>query len=89
MTTVGAFEAKTHLSALLDRVERGEEVTITRHGKPVAKLVAVEKARDEPFNDVMQRIRERREAIAARLRAEGQPPITTAEILEWIAEGRR
>jgi prevent-host-death family protein len=41
--TVGAFEAKTKLSELLDRVERGEEVLITRHGKEVAKLVAVEK----------------------------------------------
>jgi prevent-host-death family protein len=40
MITVGAFEAKTNLSALLDRVESGEEVQITRHGKPVAKLVA-------------------------------------------------
>lgn len=39
MRTVGAFEAKTRLSELLDRVERGEEVLITRHGKPVAKLV--------------------------------------------------
>ena len=36
---VGAYEAKTHLSALLDRVERGERVTITRHGRPVAVLV--------------------------------------------------
>ncbi len=38
--TVGAFEAKTHLSALLDRVARGEEVVITKHGKPVARLVS-------------------------------------------------
>src|SRR6266702_3543988 len=36
---VGAFEAKTHLSALLDRVAGGEEVVITKHGKPVARLV--------------------------------------------------
>ncbi|GMV05650.1 MAG: hypothetical protein AMXMBFR53_19270 [Gemmatimonadota bacterium] len=36
---VGAYEAKTHLAALLDRVERGERVTITRHGRPVAVLV--------------------------------------------------
>lgn len=36
---VGAFEAKTHLSALLERVERGEEIVITRHGRPVARLV--------------------------------------------------
>lgn len=36
---VGAFEAKTHLSALLERVERGEEIVITRHGRPVARLL--------------------------------------------------
>jgi len=36
---VGAFEAKNRLGALLDRVERGEEIVITRRGKPVAKLV--------------------------------------------------
>ena len=35
---VGAYYAKTHLAQLLDRVERGERVTITRHGKPVAEL---------------------------------------------------
>jgi prevent-host-death family protein len=38
MITVGAFEAKTHLSRLLDKVEAGEDVVITRHGKPVARL---------------------------------------------------
>lgn len=40
-TVVGAFEAKTHLSALLERVERGEEVLITKHGRPVARLLPV------------------------------------------------
>jgi prevent-host-death family protein len=40
MIVVGAFEAKTHLSSLLDRVAAGEEVTITKHGRPVARLVA-------------------------------------------------
>jgi prevent-host-death family protein len=42
MDSVGAFEAKTHLSDLLDRVSRGEKITITRHGVPVAMLVPVE-----------------------------------------------
>jgi prevent-host-death family protein len=42
MITVGAFEAKTHLSALLDRVARGEDVLITKHGKPIARLVRAE-----------------------------------------------
>jgi prevent-host-death family protein len=41
MRTVGTFEAKTHLSALLERVARGEEITITRHGRPIARLVPV------------------------------------------------
>jgi prevent-host-death family protein len=42
--TVGCYEAKTHLARLLDRVERGEEITITRHGVPVARLVPVDSA---------------------------------------------
>jgi prevent-host-death family protein len=53
-STVGAFDAKTHLSELLDRAEKGETITITRHGKPVARLV--------PANDEVARAR-RREAI--------------------------
>lgn len=39
MQTVGAFEAKTHFSALLDKVEKGEQIVITKHGRAVAKLV--------------------------------------------------
>jgi prevent-host-death family protein len=42
--TVGAFVAKTHLSELLDRVERGEEIIITRHGKPIAKLAPTDRS---------------------------------------------
>lgn len=39
MQTIGSYEAKTHLPALLDRVAQGEQITITRHGVPVAMLV--------------------------------------------------
>jgi prevent-host-death family protein len=39
METIGAFEAKTHLAALLDRVAKGAKITITRHGIPAAVLV--------------------------------------------------
>jgi prevent-host-death family protein len=39
---IGAFEAKTHLSELLERVEQGAVVTITRRGRPVARLVPIE-----------------------------------------------
>jgi len=41
MKTVGSYEAKTHLPGLLEEVERGAEITITRHGKAVARLVPV------------------------------------------------
>ena len=41
--TVGAYQAKTHLSELLERVEAGDEITITKHGSPVAKLVPANK----------------------------------------------
>jgi prevent-host-death family protein len=44
---VGAFEAKNTLGALLDRVEQGEEVVITRHGKPVARLAPCMAAVDQ------------------------------------------
>jgi prevent-host-death family protein len=39
MEVIGSFEAKTHFSALLMRVEKGEEITISRRGKPVARLI--------------------------------------------------
>ena len=41
--SVGAYKAKTHLSELLEKVEAGEEITITKHGTPVAKLVPIKK----------------------------------------------
>ena len=42
-TSVGAFEAKTHFSALLDRVEKGDRILITRHGRTVAVLEPAER----------------------------------------------
>ena len=44
MIEVGAFAAKTHLSSLLNRVEQGEDVLITRRGLPVARLVPAARA---------------------------------------------
>ncbi|MBI5900727.1 MAG: type II toxin-antitoxin system prevent-host-death family antitoxin [Rhodocyclales bacterium] len=46
MLSVGIFEAKAQLSQLVERVAQGEEVLVTRHGKPVARLVAPEAASD-------------------------------------------
>ena len=42
MTEIGAYEAKTHLSRLLERVAQGERFTITKHGVPVARLMPAE-----------------------------------------------
>ena len=41
MITVGSYEAKTHLPSLLDRVATGEEIIITKHGVPVARLIPI------------------------------------------------
>jgi antitoxin (DNA-binding transcriptional repressor) of toxin-antitoxin stability system len=59
----GAFEAKNTLGALLDRVERGEEIVITRHGKPVARLgpftTAIDRdGADAAFDRIRTRARE-------------------------------
>jgi prevent-host-death family protein len=57
MITVGAFEAKTHLSRLLDRVAEGEEVVITKHGKPVARLVSAAHTDRERVNDAFEKLK--------------------------------
>ena len=56
MRTVGAFDAKNTLGSLLDLVERGEEVVITRHGRPVARLVGAANAVDR--SDAMEAVEE-------------------------------
>jgi prevent-host-death family protein len=56
MGEVGAYEAKTHLSRLLERVEAGERITLTRRGRPVAMLVPVEERR--PAVEVIRDVRE-------------------------------
>ena len=63
MVTVGAFEAKTHLSSLLERVSRGEEVLITRHGKAVAKLVPADTADRRCFDDAIEGLKAARRGV--------------------------
>jgi prevent-host-death family protein len=57
MITVGVFEAKTRLSSLLDRVAEGEEVVITKHGKPVARLVNAVRIDRERVNDAFEKLK--------------------------------
>ena len=63
MREVGAFEAKNKLGQLLDLVERGEELIITRHGKAVARLAPLRETRNrEQARAALKRLRERAEA---------------------------
>ncbi len=63
MATVGAFEARTHLSRLLRRVQRGERITITKHGKPVAMLVPVNAEKVSDPGEIIEEIRKFRKNI--------------------------
>ena len=79
MVQVGTLEAKTQLSALLDRVEAGEEVIITRHGKPVARLVGVRDPDRKRLDESIQQLKEIRKGSSRgglswkALRDEGRP----------------
>lgn len=77
-TTVGAFEAKTRLAELLAQVSKGERITITKHGTPVAQLVPADER-------VAVSIAELREEFA-RIRAATKPGGTIRELRD---EGRR
>lgn len=80
MSTIGSFEAKTHLPALLDRASKGERITITKHGVPVAMLIPAE---------ALPR-RDRRQVIAE-LKAfgRGRSLKKGTRIRDLIEEGRR
>ena len=60
---VGIFEAKTHLSALIEEVERGNEITITRRGAPVARLVPADAARRHNPQEAAAKLRQLRRGI--------------------------
>jgi len=79
MTEIGAYEAKTHLSELLDRVSKGERIVITKHGTPVAVLAPVSGRDARPTAEVVSDIRRFREGNRL-----GGIPLT-----EMIEEGRR
>jgi prevent-host-death family protein len=83
MREIGAFEAKNTLGALLDRVELGEEIVITRRGRPVAKLVRAAAAEG----------RAGAQAAADRLRALGRElagvRLTWDELKHFRDQGRR
>jgi prevent-host-death family protein len=57
MHQIGAFDAKTHFSSLLEQVEKGEQIIITKHGRPVARLVPIGVKSQENARDVIERIK--------------------------------
>ena len=78
MKEVGVYEAKTHLPRLLEQVEAGETITITRHGKPVARLVPIEAQR-----------RDMSETIAAIRAFREKHSLDGISVKELIEEGRK
>ena len=80
MQTLGAYEAKTRLPELLRAVERGESITITRRGVPIARLVGIDQSVREDTGTIIARMK--------RARA-GRPSVSAEEILSARDEGRR
>ncbi len=83
MTEVGAFEAKNTLGNLLERVSKGEEITISRRGKPVARLVPVNARPDsQKARDAADALR----TLSRELKSEGD--VSLSDVLAWRDEGR-
>jgi prevent-host-death family protein len=78
MAKVSAFEAKTRFGELLERVSRGEEVVITRHDKPVARLVP----------EGAQRLDEVRRELRRRIRFRSRAKLSDREARAAIEAGR-
>ena len=64
MPDIGAYDAKTHLPSLLERVQRGERFVITKHGRPVAELVPVTARDPARIRAAVAEMRRRRQALA-------------------------
>jgi prevent-host-death family protein len=79
MKEIQASVAKAKFAELLDEVERGETVVITRHGKTIARLVPDEETRRERARLAIEKIKELRKQTK---------PVTAEEIIAWKNEGR-
>ena len=87
MASVTAFEAKTRFGKLLERVARGEEIVITRHEKPVARIVPEGRSNLDEIRSAVSGLRELRGRIAARL--DKKLVLTDAQVKSLIQDGRR
>lgn len=76
--TVSAFDAKTHLSQLLHEVEKGRSITITRRGRPVARLIPATEENMASMDDILTELSTIRERVKG-----------SCDIKELINEGRK
>lgn len=80
MRSVQASEAKAHLAQLLDEVEHGETVVITRHGRPIARIVPETERRREEIHQAIERIKALRQQFRN---------VTLKELMDARHEGHR
>lgn len=79
MKQVGSYEAKTHLPKLLERVAKGERITITKHGVPIAMLIPAQPGKAPDLKEVASKLRQFRD----------KHPLKGLSIRKMIQEGRR
>jgi len=80
-TQIGAFEAKTHFSSILEKAEQGEDFVITRRGKPVAKIIPFQQEPQITRKEALEKMAEMRKLYR------GKPG--DFNIREAIEDGRR
>lgn len=86
MTTISAFEAKTRFGDLLERVSRGEEIVITKHQKPIARLIPEGRPALSEIREAVDELASLRNEIAEH---RGPRPLRDKDIREAIQKGRR
>jgi len=79
MQTIGVFNAKTHFSAIIEKVLQGKEFLITRRGQPIAKITAVNAKDNESIAQIIEAILEFRKGRKG----------SQAESKSWVQQGRR
>jgi len=82
-SNITAFEAKNRLGRLLDRVQGGEEITITRHGNPVARLVPIITSDPSGVERALATFKRIRQTLAKQ-----GVKVTRQQMRDWVNEGR-
>jgi len=86
MITISAFDAKTRFGDLLERVSRGEEIVITKHHKPVARLIPEGRPALSEVQEAVNQLASLRHEMASR---RGAKPVSDKHLRQAIQKGRR